>query len=335
MASPHALVVETMEPAGLERLRQACRVTYRPRAWRDPRLADLLRTADALVVRNHTRVDAGLLAAAPRLRVVGRLGAGLDNVDLKAAAAAGVTVVYAPDAATVSVAEHALALLLALARRIPAADRHVRAGGWRRQAFTGVELAGRTLGILGFGRIGREVARRARALGMEVIAWHPRLAHDDPVWRETGARPVAERELYAGAHALSIHLPLTPETRGLVDARRLGWLPRGALLVNTGRGEVVDEEALLRALRSGHLAGAALDVRRREPPPRPDPLASLPQVVLTPHVAAWTAEAQRRAALAVADDVLRVLAGLPPRHPAPAARRPTASWAGAAPGPDA
>lgn len=307
-----------MHPDGIRLLAREAEVDYRPDLWRDPAaLARAAAGADALVVRNETRVDGRLLAAAPRLRVVGRLGSGLDNVDVEAARRRGVTVVYAPEAHADSVAEHALALLLALARRIPAADRHVRAGGWDRVAYQGTELRGKTLAVLGFGRVGRRVAVLARGLGMRVLAHHPRKPPDHPDWAAAGAEPVGLRELFAAADALSIHLPLTPATRRFVDARRLAWLRPGALLVNTGRGEVLDERALLVALRSGRLGGAALDVRRREPPPRPDPLARLPNVILTPHVAGLTQEAQRRVACQVAADVLRVLRGEPPQWPVP------------------
>lgn len=312
------VVSEFMDETGLRLLRRRCDVEYAPDLWADPAgLRARLAGADALVVRNQTRVDDALLAAAPRLRVVGRLGAGLDNLDLPAARARRVTVVYAPEANADSVAEHTLALLLALARRLPEADRHTRAGGWARERFLGTELSGKTLAVLGLGRTGARVAARARALGMRVIAWHPRRAPDDPIWRRSGAMPAGERQCFAMADALTIHLPLTAETRGFVDRTRLGWLRPHALLVNTSRGEVVDEEALLEALRDGRLGGAALDVRRREPPPAPDPLAGLPNVILTPHVAGLTVEAQRRVAETVAADVLRVLAGRRPRFPAP------------------
>lgn len=316
------VISEFMDQAGIAILRRRAEVLYAPGLHREPvALRSALADADALVVRNETRVDRELLRAATRLRVVGRLGSGLDNVDLRAAAELGIPVVYAPEAGSDSVAEFTLALLLCLARRIPAADRDTRQGGWAREAFMGTDLAGKTLGVLGFGRIGRRVAVRASALGMEVLAYHPRLPPGDPAWRRWRARPVGERELFARADALAVHLPLTPETQGYLNRERLAWLKPGALLVSVGRGEVVDEAALAEALRAGHLAGAALDVRTREPPPQPDPLAELPNTILTPHIAAFTAEAQRRAALTVARDVLRVLEGRTPLWPA-APRRP-------------
>lgn len=298
-------------------------VRYDPDLHRRPGdlAAALAAGARALVVRNRTRVDARLLAAAPALRVVGRLGAGLDNVDVAACRRRGVEVVHAPDANAVSVAEMTLALVLALARRLAPADAHVRGGGWERQAFAGMELDGKTLGILGFGRIGRLVAGRARAFGMRLLTHHPRLSAGDPDLVRLGVELVPLDDLLAGCDVLTVHLPLTPATRNLLDAAALARLRPGAHLVNVGRGGVVDEAALADALEQGRLAGAALDVRASEPPGAGDPVAArlnrLPNVLLTPHVAGLTAEAQRRTCLQVARDVLRVLAGEPPLLPAP------------------
>lgn len=322
------VVAELMWPEGLAVLAEggaagAGAVRYDPDLHRRPEdlAAALAGGARALVVRNRTRVDAALLKAAPRLRVVGRLGAGLDNVDVAACRRRGVEVVYAPDANAVSVAEMTLALVLALARRLPPADAHVRGGGWDREAFAGVELDGKTLGILGFGRVGRLVAERARAFGMALLTHHPRLAPDHPDLARLGVRLVPLADLLAGCDVLTVHLPLTAATRGLLDAAALARLRPGAFLVDVGRGGVVDEAALAGALEQGRLAGAALDVRAAEPPDPGDPvaarLARLPNVLLTPHVAGLTAEAQRRTCIGVARDVLRVLAGDPPVHPAP------------------
>ncbi len=316
------VVAELMWEEGLSLLRRAgVEVVYDPDLFRAPaRLARRLGGAAALIVRNRTRVDAALLDAAPRLRAVGRLGAGLDNLDVAACRRRGIEVVYAPGANAVSVAEMTMALILALARRIPAADRHVRRGGWDREAHAGVELAGRTLGILGFGRIGRLVAARARVFGMQVTVSHPRMQPDDPSLTAAQARLVDLPTLLGTCDVLSLHLPLTPETAGLIGAGELALIKPTAFLVNTGRGGVVDEEALAQALLAGRLAGAALDVCATEPPRRGGAagvLARLPNVILTPHVAGLTDAAQRRTCLQVADDVLRVLRGEPPREPAP------------------
>ncbi|GEJ57151.1 hydroxyacid dehydrogenase [Anaeromyxobacter diazotrophicus] len=281
--------------------------------WKDrARLEAELASAEALVVRNQTRVDAALLARAPRLRVVGRLGVGLDNIDLPACRARGIAVVVARGANAVAVAEHVLACLFAIARRVEAASRSVRAGEWDRRGFTGVELAGKTLGIVGLGDIGLRLARRAAALELEVLATSP----DWPDAAAGLARRVPLDELLARSHFVSLHVPLTPATRGLIGAPQLARMRRDAWLVNTSRGEVVDEEALRAALARGAIAGAALDVRHREPTPAPDALAGLENVLLTPHVAGLTAEAQDRTAELVAEDVLRVLGGEPARYPA-------------------
>ncbi|HEX6988072.1 MAG TPA: hydroxyacid dehydrogenase [Bacillota bacterium] len=294
-------------------------VDYRPDLHAQP---DALRVAvsscDGLVVRNRTRVDDALLdAGGSRLRVVGRLGAGLDNVDVAAARRRGIEVVYAPWANSASVAEHALGLILALARRLTALDAGCRSGRWDRDAC-GTELRGRTLGILGYGAVGRHLALAAGALGMRVITHHPRRAPDHPDLVTAGVQWVDEEALLRQAEILSVHLPQRPDTENYLDRRRLGLLPPGALLVNTGRGGVIDETALADALRSGRLGGAALDVRAQEPPPQPDPLAALDNVLLTPHVGGLTAAAQARVGRQVGEDIRRVLGGLPPLRPAPA-----------------
>ncbi len=318
------VVAELIWPEGLQVLGRAGAVRYDPELHRRAgELAAALAGAEALVVRNRTRVTADLLALAPRLRVVGRLGAGLDNVDVAACRRRGVEVVYAPAANAVSVAEMTLALLLALARRLPQADAHVRAGGWDRQAFAGTELAGKVLGILGFGRIGRLVAERARPFGLTLLTAHPRLAPEHPDLARLGVRLVTLDHLLAQSDFLVVLLPLNATTRGFLDARALARLKPGAFLIAVGRGGVVDEAALAAALEEGRLGGAALDVRAAEPPAPGDPVTErlnrLPNVILTPHVAGLTEEAQRRTCAQVAEDVLRVLSGRPPLHPAPPA----------------
>ncbi|HEY8552842.1 MAG TPA: NAD(P)-dependent oxidoreductase [Thermaerobacter sp.] len=315
---PLALVAEFCHPEGLRALAAGgCRVIYAPGVQREPgRLRRLVRAADALVVRNQVRVDEELLAAAPRLRVVGRLGAGLDNVDGDAAARRGVTVVYAPGANARAVAEFVLAQMLALARRLPAAAAMGASGTWLRHALVGEELGGCTVGILGLGRIGEALVPLLHPLVAAVATFHPRRGPEDPRWRRLGVRWMPLEDLLPWADYLVVLLPLRPETRGLLDGARLRRLKRGARLVVTGRGGVVDEEALAALLREGHLAGAALDVRALEPPGPCDPLRELPGVLLTPHVAGLTVEAQARIAAQVAADVLRVLRGQPPRHAA-------------------
>jgi D-3-phosphoglycerate dehydrogenase len=265
---------------------------------------------DALIVRSRTRVTAQVLEVGRKLRVIGRAGVGLDNVDLRAAAARGVAVVYCPLASTVTVAEHTLALLLALARMIPAADASVKAGRWERNVFTGCELDGKTLGLIGIGNIGAEVARRAAAFGMTVLAHDPRCPEDEV--RQRLAEPIALPDLLARSDFISIHTPLTDETRGLLGAREIAQMKRGAYLICTARGNIVDEDALRAALDAGALAGAALDVFAQEPP-APASVAFHPKVIATPHCAAFTVEAQHRAGMLTAEQVLAVLAGQTPR----------------------
>ena len=317
-APPRVLVAEFCAPAGLEHLQAAgCRVVYAPDVARDPgRLRRLLASADALVVRNQVRVDGELLEHAPRLRVIGRLGAGLDNIDREAVARRGLPVVYAPGANARAVAEFVLAQMLALARHLPAAAAMGARDTWLRPALTGEELAGCRVGILGLGRIGRALVPLLRPLVAGVGTFHPRRGPGDPAWRELGVDWQPLDDLLAGSDYVVVLLPLRPDTRGLLDGARLARMKRGARLVVTGRGGVVDEAALARLLARGHLAGAALDVRALEPPGPCDPLRGLPNVLLTPHVAGLTVQAQERVARTVAADVVRVLAGRPPLHPA-------------------
>ncbi len=262
--------------------------------------------ADALIVRSATKVDEALIEAAPNLKVVGRAGIGIDNIDIEAATRAGVLVVNAPQANTVSAAEHTMALMLAQARNIPAADASMRARRWERSRFQGVELRGKTLGILGLGRIGTLVARRAAAFGMQVIAYDPYVLAEKVAHLGVALEPLGE--VLARSDWISIHLPRTPDTEGLLGAEELAATKRGVRIVNTSRGGIVDEEALVEAIRSGQVAGAALDVYGEEPL-TDSPLLDLPQVVLTPHLGASTREAQDRAGSDVAEAVLAALRG--------------------------
>jgi D-3-phosphoglycerate dehydrogenase / 2-oxoglutarate reductase len=248
-----------------------------------------LADADALIVRSATKVDKALIDAAPRLRVVARAGTGVDNVDVEAASARGIIVMNAPGANSVSVAEHAIALILALARRIPAADASMKRGQWDKSRFTGGELRGKTLGLAGLGRVGQEVALRAHGFGMEVVAHDPFIAAQ--VAADLGVTLVSLDELFQRSDYLSLHLPSIPATNRIVNAARLAQCKKGVRLINTARGELVDEAALVAALQSGHVAAAALDVFEVEPP-KNSALIAMPQVVATPHIAASTREAQ-------------------------------------------
>jgi (S)-sulfolactate dehydrogenase len=315
-ARPAVLVAEFMDAGGLEALGRGARVSYRPELAGDRAgLLGAVAGHAGLVVRNRCRVDAALLeAAGPSLRVVGRLGAGLDNVDLSACAAAGVRVVFARGANADAVCEYVFAALLHLFRGLAEAAAAVRGGSWPREAYSGREMGGRTLGVVGLGEVGRRLATRAAAFHMRVVGCDPLV----PPERLRGV-PVDALDLdgvLAASDVVSLHLPLLPDTRHLIGARALRRMRRGAILVNAARGGIVDEEALAEAVRSGRLGGAALDVREQEPPPQPDALAGLPGVLLTPHIAGITAESQARVCAMVVADVLAVLAG---REPAAAA----------------
>jgi (S)-sulfolactate dehydrogenase len=293
-------IVEDVWGEPFERLATDVRVARDAEAWSDPdRLRDAVRQARALVVRNRTQVTAELLAVAPRLEVVARAGVGLDNIDITAADDAGVVVVAPLGANAVSVAEHALTLALAVARHLVPLDADTRAGGWHRRP--GTELSGGTWGLLSAGVTARATGRLAGALGMTVIAHHPELV-------EIGVRLVGLEELVATSDVLSVHLPALDSTRGMIDAALLAKARPGLILVNCGRGEVLDEDALADALESGHLAGAGLDVRAQEPPV-PGRLEQLPNVVLTPHIAGITGAAQRRIGEVLCADIRAVLAG--------------------------
>jgi D-3-phosphoglycerate dehydrogenase / 2-oxoglutarate reductase len=273
-------------------------------------LAKIIGDYDALIVRGRTKVSVSLLDTAAKLKVVGRAGVGVDNIDLAAAKSHGVTVVNAPVSTTLAVAELTFGLLLALTREIPRADSSMKQGQWLKKELEGVELNGKTIGILGMGRIGAEVARRARAFGMDVLGYDPLLTPEEI--RGRVAEPVDRDELLARSDFISLHLPLTAETRGLLDADQFAKMKDGARIVCAARGGIIDEAALLSALESGKIAGAALDVFESEPPGATD-LVKHPKVIVTPHVGAQTAEAQSRAAEDIASEVLNALNGKPLR----------------------
>ena len=303
------LVVERIAPAGLEMLAGSHETEVQLNLARPELLAAIAADGgwDALVVRSQTRVDADLLtAAAPRLSVVAVASVGTDRVDLEAAAAAGVSVVNAPTGSTVAAAEHTMALLLALLRKIPSADASVRRGEWERARYVGTELQHRTLGIIGLGKIGREVARRAAAFEMRVIAHDPFLAADQA--GEHVSALVELPELLAVADVVTIHVTLTPQTRGLIGPAQIAGMKQGAVLVNVARGGLVDEAALAAALNSGHLSGAAIDVFTTEPLTPDNPLRDAPNTILTPHIGASTTEAQERAGVEMAERLLEALA---------------------------
>jgi D-3-phosphoglycerate dehydrogenase len=307
------LVVEPVARAGIDVLAAVHETEVRPGIGRPALLALLSEAAgwDALVVRSQTRVDGELLAAAaPRLSAVGVASVGTDRIDLEAATRAGVMVVNAPTGNTMAAAEHTMALMLALHRQIPSADASIRAGEWERSRYTGAELRHRTLGIIGLGKIGKAVARRANGFEMRVLAHDPYLTAEQAA--EHGAKLVGLLELLGRSDVISVHAPLTAHTRGLIGRAELEAMKPGARLLNVARGGIVDEPALADALASGHLAGAAVDVYAAEPMSPDNPLRSAPNTVLTPHLGASTAEAQDRVAIEMAEQLLEALAGVTP-----------------------
>ncbi len=263
-------------------------------------LADALQAADALVVRSAVQVDDALLAAAPKLRVIGRAGVGVDNIDAEAATRRGIVVMNTPGANAVAVAELTLGLMLALARELPRANTALHAGRWEKKSLAGAELRGKTLGILGLGRIGLEVAKRARAFGMTLIGHDPFVA--PPVARENEVALVPVEELFRASDYLSLHVGLTPQTHGIVNAQSLSLMKPGARIINCARGELIDTPALAGALRAGKIAGAALDVFEKEPL-SDSPLFGMDKVLLTPHIAGSTAEAQEAVGIQIAEQV--------------------------------
>jgi D-3-phosphoglycerate dehydrogenase / 2-oxoglutarate reductase len=299
---PRVLVREPIAEAGIELLRSRFDVDVDF----DSDLAAKIGEYEGIVIRSATKLDAPLIDRAERLRVIGRAGVGVDNVDVDAATKRGIVVANAPESTVVAAAEHTVGLLVALSRNIPQAHADLKQGRWERSAYAGVELAGKTLGVLGFGRIGQQVARRAQGLGMRVIAFDPFVASER--FRELGAERAADAgDVLSQADFLTLHLPLTDETRGFLDTDAFRSMRDGVRLVNAARGELVDEHALVEALQSGKVAGAALDVFPSEP--YEGPLLELPNVVVTPHLAASTEEAQDRAGVIVAEQVTAALEG--------------------------
>jgi len=304
------VVSEQVDEQALALLEGAAEVVYDPRLHEDDgAFAEALGEAAALIVRNKTFVGPELLARAPQLRVVGRVGVGLDNLDRDAIRARGVIATYAPGTNAASVAEYVLGAILEFRRGFGTVSASLHRGEWDRPAAIGGEVFGMTLGIVGLGDIGARLAHRAQAFGMRILATDPAVHEGSLAVQEFAVELVPLDELLAASDVVSLHVPLIDATRDLVNARTLARMKSTAFLVNTARGGLVDEAALAEALREGRIAGAALDVRRQEPPSPEDPLRGLPNVILTPHVAGVTRESMRRASLHVAHDVLRVLRG--------------------------
>lgn len=316
------LVTEKIGEAGIATLRAAAEVDVRLDLTPET-LLDVLPEYDALVVRSQTKVTDPVLAAGTRLRVVGRAGTGVDNIDLAAATRRGILVVNAPASNSIAVAELTIGLLLGLARHIPQAQASLAAGKWERGKFMGSEVRGKTLGLLGLGRIGAEVARRARALEMQLLAYDPFISTERAA--QLGVRPVTLEELLRESDVLSLHMPLTDTTRNLLNPERLGQMKRGAWVINCARGGIVDEAALYDALQSGQIGAAALDVWSKEPPTS-SPLVGHPRVIGLPHLGASTEEAQALTAADVAEGIVDALAGRTPRYAVNAPFVPPEEW---------
>ena len=320
------LISENITGASVDALGAKFKVSFQPNLWKDQAaLIKAVATARTLIVRNNTRVDADLLKAGKNLIAIGRAGVGLDNIDMKAAAELGIVVAFTPDQNSISAAELALSFMMALARNIPAASADTTAGNWNRNRFMGgTELYGKTLGIIGAGKIGFLVASRARAFGMDILAYDPFLSEDHVFLRQLCARKVDLDELLSHSDFISCHVPASPATDGMLDAKHLRKMKKSAFLINTSRGRLIVEEDLVEVLKSGAIAGAALDVRRTEPP-TPGELEKLSNVILTPHIGAFTNEAQERVTRTVCADVARLLEGQPALNAATSFRQPRKS----------
>ncbi len=305
------LITEFMDERAVERLRARHDVHYDPALVDDPaRLLAAAGDADALIVRNRTQVRGELMAALAQCRVVGRLGVGLDNIDVEACKVRGIKVIPATGANALSVAEYVVTCALLLLRGAYAATPAVAAGQWPRNALSsGREASGKVLGLIGFGSIGQLTARLARGLGMEVMAFDAMLDHDHPAFADGAVACAGLDELIRCADVISLHVPLVDGTRGLLDAARIASMKPGSVLINTARGGIVDEQALAAALRSGHLGGAAIDVFAAEPLPASPHFDGCPNLLLTPHVAGLSAESNERVSFLIAERVAQALAG--------------------------
>ncbi|MGH7642071.1 MAG: phosphoglycerate dehydrogenase [Candidatus Dormibacteria bacterium] len=316
MSSPLApgpnriLVADPIAEDGIRRLQAAGEVEVALKLT-EGQLVERVVPYQALVVRSETKVTAQVIAAGVNLRVIGRAGVGVDNIDVEAASTHGVLVVNAPTGNTVAAAEHTLALMLALVRNVARGDASLRSGGWERSKLVGSELRDKTLGIVGLGKIGAEVTRMAQGFQMRVVAFDPLVSRERAA--QLGVELLSLDDLLAQADILTVHTPLSEATRGLIGSAELARMPRGARVLNVGRGGIVDEPALAAAVHQGHLAGAAVDVFTREPPAPDSPLLQEPGILVTPHLGASTVEAQLSVATDVAEQIADVLSGRPAR----------------------
>jgi D-3-phosphoglycerate dehydrogenase len=309
---PKILVSDPLAAEGLAQLRAIPAAEVDVRTGLKPEeLKAIIGAYDALVVRSETKVTADILASAGNLQIIGRAGVGVDNIDVEAATRRGILVVNSPDGNTLAAAELTVGLILALARKIPQGDASLRAGKWERKKFVGTELAGKTIGIIGLGRIGACVARRLRGFDVHLIAYSP--FTEEEATRRLGVEPVSLDELLQRSDFITIHTPLNEDTRGLLGAAQFALMKDGVRIVNVARGGIVDERALAEAVQSGKVGGYAFDVFSKEPPEPENPLLALPGSVITPHLGASTEEAQIKVAVDVAQQIGEVLQGRPPR----------------------
>ena len=299
----NVLICDPISPKGIALLRQRSefKVTVLDKRLSEAELLPLVRDVAAMVVRSETKVTRNVIEAALRLRVVGRAGVGVDNVDVESATQRGIVVMNTPGGNTISTAELTFSMLMALARKIPQAHAAMKAGQWNRKEFQGVELYNKTLGILGMGRIGSEVARRAIAFGMRVLAYDPYLSLSRA--KALQVELVELDEICARSDFVTVHMPMTDETRGMINAAAFAKLKKGVRVLNCARGGIINEKDLYDAIQSGQVAGAALDVYETEPLPKEFPLRDLPQVIMTPHLGASTEEAQENVGIEVAEAI--------------------------------
>lgn len=302
------LVSDKLGQVGLDRLKAAEDVQVEVKlGLPKDELLQIIPEYDALIVRSETKVDADVLAAATKLKVVGRAGMGVDNIDVKAATRRGIIVMNTPGANSIATAEQTMALMLAVSRHTAVAHTSLKAGEWNRSQYVGTELYGKTLGVIGFGRIGRLVAKRAQSFGMEILAFDPFVS--ESVARDLGVTLVDLDDLYAQSDYITLHTAMTPETAKMINAAALAQMKKGVTIVNVARGKLIDEVALAEALKSGQVKAAAVDVFSAEPPPADHPLLGLPNVLHTPHLGASSEESQRAVATEIADQILNALRG--------------------------
>ncbi len=307
---PKVLVSDPIAEAGIAHMREIADVDVKLGLTKD-QLIEIIGVYDALAVRSETKVTADVIAAAKNLKIIGRAGVGVDNIDVKAATEKGIVVVNSPEGNTIAAAELTCAMLLALARNIPQADASMKSGKWDRKKFLGCEVYGKTLGVIGLGKIGGEVCRRAKAFNMEVIAFDPFSTEEKAL--EIGSTLVSLDELYQKSDFITLHVPMNDKTRNMIDSEQIAKMKDGVRIINCARGGIVNEQALADAVRSGKVAGAAIDVYTKEPIEPTNPLNIVPGIITTPHLGASTEEAQVNVAIDISEQIVDVLSGKPAR----------------------